>query len=60
MKIQIGNLHLTARDDAKVGSLKKTTIIIDTSEDRGNNVFEVDSEELKAAIEALEKTCWRV
>jgi len=57
MEIQIGNLHLTARDE--VGSLKKTTIIIDTRECPGNNIFEVDGEELKAAIEALEKTCWR-
>lgn len=54
MEIRIGDLKLTA---AARGTSRATTIII--TNDLNTDAFEIDSNELKAAIEALEKTCWR-
>ena len=56
MEIKFGNLKLTAKDGGDYPR-DKTTIIIDTGV--ANPPFEVDSEELKTVIEALEKACWR-
>ena len=58
MEITIGNVKLTSKYNG-IGLNKSTIIIIDVTHDPDNHVFDVDSEELKVAIEALEKTCWR-
>ena len=59
MEIKVGNLKLTANSIGS-GSLRETIITIDTGEDLKNHIFDVKAAELKAAIEALEKTCWRL
>jgi len=52
MEIKIGDLTLTS----EYSSVYKTRII--GSKD-GVKLLDVDSESLKIAIEALEKSCWR-
>jgi len=58
MEIKIGNLKLTSKDGGGYPN-RRTIITIDVSHDPNNHIFDVDSGELKTAIEALEKTCWR-
>ena len=55
VEIRIGNLKLRAKAGPGTG---ETRIIVDTVPDATNQI-DVDSKELKVAIEALEKTCWR-
>ena len=52
MEIKIGNLKLTA----EYKGIHGTYIILHKGEEE---IVKVDSLELKAAIEALEKSCWR-
>ena len=52
MEIKIGNLTL----QAEYSGLSNTYIIIQKD---GVEIAKVDSKELKVAIEALEKSCWR-
>jgi len=52
MEIRIGDLVLTS----EYSSVYKTRIIISKE---GIKLLDVDSESLKVAIEALEKSCWR-
>ena len=58
MEIKVGNIKLTAKDGCG-HPYGRTIITIDVSQDPDNHVFDVDSEELAAAIEALERACWR-
>jgi len=52
MKIKIGSITLTAEYKETNG----TYIIV---QKEGEETAKIDSGELKAAIEALEKACWR-
>ena len=52
MEIKIGDLTLTSEHS----SIYKTHIIISKN---GVKLTDVDSSELKIAIEALGKSCWR-
>ena len=56
MEITVGSIKLTAKSVGRFGANKSTIIII---HDSNNHVFEVDANDLRTAIEALEKTCWR-
>ena len=63
MEIQVGNLKLTASDAGKPwGRDDETYIHIEVLGDfsgKAKPVPKVLASELKAAIEALEKSCWR-
>lgn len=59
MEIKVGNLKLTAQKGGGFGASRETIITIDTGENLNNHLFDVDATELKAAIEALEKACFR-
>ena len=58
MEIKVGNIKLTAKDGRGYPN-RRTIITIDVSQDLDNHIFDAVSEELKAAIEALERACWR-
>lgn len=59
MEIRVGNIKLTSKDGGGFGSSRETIITIDTGEDLKNHLFDVPASELKAAVEALERACWR-
>jgi len=54
----VNSLKLTAKDGGGLPN-RDTIIVFDTGDNPQNQIFEISAKELKAAIEALEKTCWR-
>lgn len=57
MEIKVGNISLTAHKEPVVYMGAEVTITIDIGENQKNHIFDVSASELKAAIEALEKSC---